>query len=218
MPYDDYQWNQMSRDEQAEENRRYREQTWGVPQSKAQNYVQSIEPSTGFWGSLGNAFKATGRAIIGGLEDVAEWAGFDQNPEPWVPSWYPQHVPSYQQRLQSEIQRNRSQQEYQVAQTGYVQTELVEAQDILEYNLLSSHIDEVNAQNERDRFELEQKQQAIENRNFNVTTGKNIVDSISDQIAKYQSPAIIQTLFQNRQAQTYIPGSGIRNRGSSGVL
>ena len=52
---------------------------------------------------------------------------------------------------------------------------------------------------------------------LHVKTNRDIVDAILDQRNKYNSPALVETLFQQRQAQTYLP-STFRGRGSSGVL
>ena len=68
-------------------------------------------------------------------------------------------------------------------------------------------------------FEIERDARGKEKdeRNYRATNEQNILDSIKQASEQFKAPAIIQTLFQQRQASTYLP-STVRNRGATGEL
>ena len=65
---------------------------------------------------------------------------------------------------------------------------------------------------------LEQSQKHLENLyNLQIKERDNQIQRLVEENLAYKTPAIIQTRFQNRQSQTYLP-SFIRNRGATGGL
>ena len=141
--------------------------------------------------------KGFGRSAIGMAEDFFELIGVDDKDSYWLENLGPQEeFISDPNKIKNpddleEISKNESRRVYEEMLQG-IKDQTSRAVDV-------------------------QSRRLEDHYNRNVSSQRNILDSIMSQTAKYRQPSLVQTFFQQRQSETYLPSS-IRNRGSTGRL
>ena len=189
---------------------------------------KSSQIKKSFWGNLLQSAGDIGRGFVGLVEDSLEAVGLDDPYSAWLD---PAYVASDSLQNQESLTHTKGESSY-LNRINKENTEAI-AQEKLEglqdYEIQATKYRQEISDLKKDfsnqtrsyREALSEKsgayEESIRNNNLEIGSQRNIVDSLVSQVDKYRSPSTIQTLFQDRQASTFLPTS-FRQRGATGRL